>query len=949
MKRVFFASAAALLFMLISSSPAKTSSHHPADGGDALPSGDKSAVEIPVPPVNARVWTLQNGLTLIVEEDHSAPVASLQAWCQTGSIDEDQHLGAGLSHILEHMLFKGTENRSTSEFALRIQDQGGYINAYTSYDRTVFWIDIPSKGVTTALDALSDAMMNSTLPPLEYRKEQEVIRREFAMGYDDPDRMASYQLMATAYQRHPYRIPVIGHIEIYNQLKRDDVMAYYKLRYVPNNLFFVIVGDVDAEKVHAQLEGFFANYPRKSLPPVYIPQEPQQLGKRRVDTEFPTELTRLNMAWHIPSLTSADIPALDVLSTILGDGASSRLNQRLREQLRLVNAISAYCYSPGDPGLFGIDANLDPGNREAAEKAIGEVIADAKGHGVTGAELEKAKRRALGVHLSSLTTMRGKAGDLGSNWLLTRNLNFSNEYLDAVRRVTAGDVQRVLDSYFTDENLTVSSLNPLGSLKKAAAERAKPAPGEIQKFTLPNGLRLLVREDPSLPLVSTLMAFKAGILAENPGNNGITKLCARVLPKGTKTRTAEQIVNEIESLGGSIGSDSGNNSLSVAVRVMKPDIATGLELLSDVLLHPSFPEKEIAVEKQFQLASLKAEDEEVTSTARNLMRATLYPGHPYALRLNGTPETVSRLTREQIVDFYHQYAVARNGVISVFGDVKAAEVKALVERLFAKMPAGEEGLTKPQEPAPLPESKTVEEHRNKAQAILMVAYRGSDMFSADRPALELIDEACSDLGSRFFIRIREKMGLAYFVGSSQLLGLVPGPFAFYLGTSPQKLEAVEAELLDEIGQLAKDGLTPAELARAKEKAIGQQDIRNQSEDALAYSCALDELYGVGYNYYQSERAQLEAVTLEQAKAVGQKYFLDKPRVIAIVAPEARATPAPMNEAAALPAVSPTPTTPPVGGAPVPTPGLERVVIPTGMGSPAPAAGVSGSATPTPAK
>jgi len=452
--------------MLTSSSPAKASHHHPVDADDPIAGGDQpgpaenSASEIAVPPVNARVWTLQNGLTIIVEEDHSAPVASLQAWCQTGSIDEDKHLGAGLSHILEHMLFKGTESRPNSDFVLKVQDQGGYINAYTSYDRTVFWIDIPSKGVSTALDLLSDAMMNSTLPLPEYRKEQEVIRREFAMSYDDPDRMASHQLMGTAYQVHPYRIPVIGHIEIYNQLKRDDVMEYYKLRYVPNNLFFVIVGDVDPEKVHAQLEQYFANYPRKSLPPVYIPQEPQQLGKRRTDTEFPTELTRLNLAWHIPSLTSPDIPPLDVLSTILGDGSSSRLNQRLREKLGLVNAIGAYCYSPGDPGLFGIDANLDPANREAAEKAIGDVLDEVKAHGVTAAEIEKAKRRALGIHLNSLTTMRGKAGDLGSNWLLTRNLSFSNEYLAAVQRVTSADIQRVLKTYFNDDNLSVSSLNP---------------------------------------------------------------------------------------------------------------------------------------------------------------------------------------------------------------------------------------------------------------------------------------------------------------------------------------------------------------------------------------------------------------------------------------------------------------------------------------------------------
>src|SRR5205807_1116056 len=171
--------------------------------------------------------------------------------------------------------------------AQKIQDVGGYINAYTSFDRTVFWIDVPKAGVPSALAILSDAMMNSTLPPEEYTKEQEVIRREFAMGYDDPDRMAGLLNFATAYQEHPYRLPVIGHIEIYNKLTRDEVMEYYKARYVPNNLFFVVVGDVDAEKVHQQLETFFAKYPQKSLPPHYIPQEPPQLGRREMHKEFP--------------------------------------------------------------------------------------------------------------------------------------------------------------------------------------------------------------------------------------------------------------------------------------------------------------------------------------------------------------------------------------------------------------------------------------------------------------------------------------------------------------------------------------------------------------------------------------------------------------------------------------------------------------------------------------
>src|SRR5213080_2083116 len=344
---------------------------------------------ITFPSSSAQKWFLPNGLSVIVQEDHSAPVASVQAWCATGSIDEDQNLGAGLSHILEHMLFKGTKTRSANQIAQSIQDLGGYINAYTSFDRTVFWIDVPKDGVSTALGVLTDAMMNSTLPADEYKKEQEVIRREFAMGMDDPDRMASLLLFGTAYQRHPYRFPVIGELEIYNQLTQEQVMQYYKTRYVPNNLTFVVVGDVDAEKVRQQLTEFFKAYPEKSLKPLFIPEEPPQLGRREVHQEFATELTHLSLAWHIPEVTNPDVPAIDLLSTILGDGRSSRLYRRVREEAGLAYRISAFSYTPGDPGLFGIDATLDPKKRDAAEQLALRIVDEAKSIGVTADELAK--------------------------------------------------------------------------------------------------------------------------------------------------------------------------------------------------------------------------------------------------------------------------------------------------------------------------------------------------------------------------------------------------------------------------------------------------------------------------------------------------------------------------------------------------------------------------------
>ena len=840
------------------------------------------------PPSTAQKRVLPNGLTIIVQEDRSAPVASVQAWCGTGSVDENEHLGAGLSHILEHMLFKGTKTNPANAIAQKVQNVGGYINAYTSFDRTVYWIDVPKDGVPDALDVLADAMMNSTLPAEEYAKEQEVIRREFAMGMDDPDRMAGQLLFATAYQRHPYRLPVIGLLDVFNQLTRDDVVQYYQARYVPNNLTFIVVGDVDTEAVCQQLRDFFTNHPAKSLRPLFIPSEPPQLGRRETHQEFVTELTRLSLAWHIPEITHPDVPALDLLSTILGDGRSSRLYRQLREETGLAYGVSAFSYTPGDPGVLGIDATVEPENRDAARDLILKIVGEIITGGVTSDELAKAKKISLSHHLGALTTMRGQASDLGSNWFLTRNLNFTRDYLDAVQKITSDEIRRVAGIYLVDDNLTITSLNPKSTA--AASRENSPAigAGEVQKIELSNGLRLLIREDPRLPLVSMAAVFRGGLLAETRATNGITRLMAKTLLKGTKTRSAEEIADTIEAVGGSIGSDAGNNSFSVAVDVTQPDLRLGIEILSDVLLNATLPEAAVERERQVQLAGIKEDEEQLTTVARNILREALFRDHPYALRGKGSADSVEKLIRKQLLAFRDRYLVARNGVISVFGNVKVDEVRELFEASLGKMKPGELALTAAPQSAPLTSTVTVESLKEKAQGVLMVGFRGADMFSEDRYALELIDEASSDIGSRFFVRIREEMGLAYFVGASQMQGLVPGLFLFYLGTDPQKIEPVKAALLEEIGKLATEGLSDIELARAKKKLIGQQQISNQSNDSFGYMAALDELYGLGFDHYKALERDVEAVTVEDVRRVAAKYFLHQPYVLALVRPPEKA-------------------------------------------------------------
>jgi len=858
----------------------------PMSAAIALTLAHASAKTAPVlPGSQAKTFHFDNGLTLIVEEDRSAPVASVQAWCGTGSIQEGEKLGAGLSHILEHMLFKGTDSRPPGSIAREVQEQGGYINAYTSFDRTVYWIDVPKEGASDAVAILADAMMNATLPEAEYTKEQEVIRREFAMGFDDPDRQSSQLMLRTVFSESPFRHPVIGYLDVYNKLTRDDVMKYYKARYVPNNLTFVVVGDVDAEKIHQELAKLFEKQPRRALDPVYIASEPPQMGRRDAHEEFPTELSRSALAWRIPGLTDPDAPALEVLGEVMGSGRSSVLNREIRERKQLAHSIGAGMFSLQTDGVFVIQAVTDPDKREKVEAESLAVVARLKKDGVTAAELERAKRSILAAQFGGMTTARGKASDLGSNWLLTRNLDFSKHYLEAIAAVTPDDVRRVAREYLREDRINATSLNPPGTLAATKSADAEKAPAsEIKKFTLSNGLRLLVREDPRLPLVSINAVFRGGLLAETNETNGITRLFSRALVKGTSTRTAEQIAEQIENVGGNIASDSGNNSFSLSVDVMQPDLAVGLEILADVLINPIFPAREVELERSTQIASLKAEEEQPTALARNLVRAKLFGSHPYGLRNLGSPEAVAKITPDQLKSFHKEFAVAKNGVIAVFGNVKAEEVRKLAEKYFAAMPSGDLAFNDPPVPAKLASNESVRADINKKQAIVMVGFQGTTASGPDRAKMELINEASNDLGSRFFDRIREKMGLAYFVGAAQFYGLAPGAFIFYLGTDPAKVEAVTTEFRSEIAALAKDGLAEEELARAKKKLLGGEAIRNQSNAAFAATCAVDELMGLGYDAFSRRREEIEKITLDDVRQTAAKYFASPSRVEAVVLP-----------------------------------------------------------------
>jgi zinc protease len=853
----------------------------------------KSNGEIPPLPPGVTLTTLENGLTIIVREDHSAPVVSAQAWCRAGSIHEDKWLGAGLSHVLEHMLFKGTITRPGSRIDQEVQQAGGYMNAYTSFDRTVYHIDVPNTGAQVAVDILCDIMQNATLPPDELAKELDVIRREMDMGQDDPGRRSSRRLFETTYTRSPYRFTIIGYLDIFNELKPPDIAAYYREKYAPNNVFYVVAGDIRNEQVVAQIRMAYEKNKARPLPPVVLPEEPRQTAAREIIEEAPVELGHLHFAWHIPDLRHPDMPVLDVLAVVLGHGRSSRLYRQIREKQGVVHHVDAWTYSPGDTGLFGMSAVVDADKFSAARDAMLAQIEKLKTTRVAAKELDKAVKQFVSGTLTARKTMQGQAQTLGSSWLAASDLNFSERYLAAIKLITPADLQRVAREYLSRENRTLYALLPDGSAPRAARDATEAGDQPIEKFELANGLRLLVKEDHRLPFVEFRAVFQGGVLAETAANNGITQLMGKMLLKGTPTRSAEDIAAEIESVGGSLDSYGGNNSFGVNAEVLSGDFAVGLGLLADVLLRPTFPADALEREREVQIANVRAQKDQLLKSAGNAMRRSLFGDSGYGLDPLGTEASLPKIRTADLKSFHQCHAAPNNCVLAIFGDVKTAAVKSAVQKAFAgwKLGCAAAGVSRKSPEDNLKSQISnlkfpgrVEEIRDKKQAVMVIGFPGTTLNHADRYALDLVQETCSDLGSRLFLRVREQLGLAYYVGAQHFAGLARGYFSFYVGTMPEKIAQVETELLREAELLRNEGLTDAELKRAKAKIIGQKKIARQDLGTLAMTAALDELYGLGFAHIDAEDALYEAITLDQVKAVAEKYLRPETLVVAVVKP-----------------------------------------------------------------
>ncbi len=866
--------------------------HSPSVPGDAASNkiGPPSHARVLSGSVGVERFVLPNGLVAFIREDHSAPVVAIQLWVGAGSIHEEEMLGSGLAHAVEHMIFKGTPTRAVGVITREINDAGGEINAFTGSDRTVFVLDMPADRWTLGLEVLADAVFHASFPEKEWTREREVILREIAYTRDDPAREIEKQFFATAYTVHPYRFPVIGLERRFLKLTRADLHAYFRRHYVPDNMLLVVVGDVDAREAHAQVTAIFGTREGRARPSVFLPAEPSPCGPRFSRISGPYHLSRVMMGWHTVSLTHPDTPALDLFAETVGSGRAARLNREICENRRLAYSVNAFSYTPKYPGVFCITAEFDTIHEEALLAALCDQVATWRADRFTEAEIDRARQLIVVREMAALQTMRGQADRLAAGEFYAGSPGYTETYLRLLEAVTSEHLQRVAEKYLRPEAMITVILAPSADRPTPPTRTLPPRILPPEKHLLSHGIPLVVREDHRLPLVYISAVLGGGLLAEEKSRVGITRLMADLLTRGTSSRTAEAIAQTYESLGASLTSFSGFNSFGLNARCRSQDTERILDLLSDCLLNPSFPEGELARQKNIQIAAWEAEREDPMFVAQQNLREILFPDHPYRWHPLGTPETIRAITREDLCRHLRSLRVSGNLVLAVVGDISAKDARRLAERAFGDVPRGLRPVptcspAKPSLPA------RIERAEPRQQAIMLLGYPGVDVRDSRADALDILETALSGLSSSMSMAVRERLGLSYIVGAWQQRGLEPGLFVLYAGVAKASLQETEHLMRQETHRLRTTGLRPDEIERARRQRIGEDERQIQDPGELAMRCALAELYGLGYQHPFTTRKRLEALSAEEIRRAAISLLVPEKEAVSLVHPSGKEMPA----------------------------------------------------------
>ncbi len=828
--------------------------------------------------------SLDNGLISLWQADDRQPLVAIEARIGGGLRGEGTWVGSGITHFIEHMLFKGTTSRPPGTIDQEVRRYGGTINAFTSHDVTGVSLFVESRFLPQALELLADILQHATFPDEEFAKERDVVMSEIQMNRDDPDRRLLHAFWNRHFLFHPYRHPILGYQELLERLTAADLRRFYRDQYIPNNVTLTCVGELDPAAMPELIRRTFGSWPRGSPYQITVPEEPPVLSARETVEELPVQAAYCLLGFPSTRLAHADLYVLDVLAGIVGHGRSSRLYEALVRKQQLAHVVDASNYTPLDPGAFTIYLRTEPSLTSRAIEAALAVVGDVIQRGVTTDELQKVKRQAIADYYFRHQTIEAEAEDLASSMALTGDPTFSARYVEGISRVAAHDVQAAAARYLDRQRMTSVVIQPPRPAPPEASSSRPPSRPEAKKVLLENGLTVLIGLDRHLPIGSIVLASRGGVRVEDEATQGLSNFVAQMLVKGTKRRSASEIAEFVESLGGGLEAFSGRDGFGVSLHLLADDTVKGLELMHELVTESTFPEEELTLQRQLILRELAARDDDIFDVASRLLRRTVFVTHPYRFDPMGTPDTVQRVTREACFDFAQERLAPRNMVLAVFGDVDERTVLETIQRRFGRLP---------DRPTPWP-SQLEETGRDgirraslvlpKEQSVILLGFPGTRLTDSDRDAVDVLTAVLSGMSGRLFQAVREQQGLSYALGASHTPGWDPGYVVVYAATKPEERHEVLKMMEEQLHAIAQTPATEEELDQAKRYLIGAHRLSLQAVTGLARRAALDELYGLGYDAWASYEGRINAVTVEGVQEAAQRYLQLPHRAEVVVGP-----------------------------------------------------------------
>ncbi len=846
---------------------------------------------------------LDNGMTVLVKETHSAPVVAINTWVNVGYFDEPDSL-TGISHLLEHMFFKGTKKRGVGQLRDETRNLGGYLNGGTIYEYTHYYTVLPQRFAEEGLELQSDALLNSVIDSAELEKEKKVVIQEVKRKLDNPDALAWERLMELSFKIHPLRRWRMGTQEQNASFTRKDLENHYQSYYRPDNIILSIVGDVKTDEILKAVGDHYGDFSRENTERKLTPKEPQQKEFKYLQMKGDITQSYLKIGFHLPAKLDRDFFALDVLSHILGHGRSSRLSQALKEREKLVSSITSEAFGLKDIGVFIIEAELEAKDLLAAETAIFKQVEKLKISDVSDFELTKAKNVIKFAYLSSVETAMGYAENLAF-FESYGDFRLADEYLENVEKVTKEDIRRVASSYLTlegaslleyrpnrdfDEEITATTIkDTIGEnlakggeeeegeeLTVVESEQKKSdislTEKEAEEEKLSCGATLITKENHFLPLASLGIYFKGGRVYETEDNCGITQLALRTSLKGTKSKSAFEISNLMEMLGGSIELEANVDYFGYQVKLLSHNLADGLDVISDVIGNPIFEQQELEKEKDILLAEIQRNKDSMRDYPVDLFYKAIFPHHPYGLNSLGEPEALNRLTRGEVLDWYNRFFGANNMLIVAVGDFDSEKLKEELNKRLGDFKKGEIPAGKIIEVKRKDRESILVENRAKAQTAQALGFITCSYQYDDLYPLKVLQSVASGSGGRFFHELREKRSLAYTVyGHNDSWGKA-GVFYAYIATSPEKENESKQGLLNEFSKFKTALVDDDELETAKRYITGMYQIYLQTNSALVKQYAKAELLGRGMEEVEEYTEKINQVTKEQIKEAANKYF-----------------------------------------------------------------------------